>query len=149
MEAHIRFTFFISWSIFLPWWIAILFENIWKYEILARNGNPLRTGAVGPFLVLCLVLVLRYVYTWFVDTALEGCAAFHVDYMLFVTNLSGNGLWISRFILSAWHLICWRPLLLLILIWCLSWTLFDIRYYNFGKKTFTCCLFTTRKQKTD
>ena len=54
--------------------------------VLVRDGNPLRTGAVGPFLVLCLVLVLRYVYAWFVVPAREGCAAFHVVYMLFVTD---------------------------------------------------------------
>ena len=54
--------------------------------VLAWDGNPLRTGAVDPFLVLCLVLVLRYVYAWFVVPAREGCAAFHVVYMLFVTD---------------------------------------------------------------
>ena len=54
--------------------------------VLARDGNPLRTGAVGPFLVLCPVLVLRYMYSCFVVPAREGCAAFNMIYMLFVTN---------------------------------------------------------------
>ena len=70
---------------FLPFYISMwcVFMSV---IILARDGNPLRTGAVGPFLVLCLVLVLRYMYVWFVVRAREGCAAFHVVCMLFVTN---------------------------------------------------------------
>ena len=68
---------------------AFLYFNVVCFMsviVLARDGNPLRTGAVGPFLVLCLVLVLCYVYAWFVVPAREGCAAFRVVYMLFVTN---------------------------------------------------------------
>ena len=54
--------------------------------VLAWDGNPHCTGAVGPFMVLYLVLVLRYVYARFFVPAWEGYAAFHVVYMLFVTN---------------------------------------------------------------
>ena len=71
------------------WWcifcFLLFYISMWcvfvSVVVLAQDGNRLRTGAVGPFLVLCLVLVLRYVYAWFVVPA-----AFHVFYMLFVTN---------------------------------------------------------------
>ena len=53
--------------------------------VLAWDGYPLHTGDVSSFLVLCLVLFLRYLYACVVP-AREGCAAFHAVCMLFVTN---------------------------------------------------------------
>ena len=47
--------------LFLPIYISIWCAFM-SVNVLARDSNPFRTGAVGPFLVLCLVLVLRYVY---------------------------------------------------------------------------------------
>ena len=41
--------------IFLPFYISMWCISM-SVIVLARDGNPLRTGAVGPFLVLCLVL---------------------------------------------------------------------------------------------
>ena len=75
------------WCIFCFWFIifqcGVFFMSV---IVLVRDGNPLCMGAVGPFLVLYLVLVLRYVYAWFVIPARQGCAAFHVVCMLFVTD---------------------------------------------------------------
>ena len=85
LECMVSHIFWWCIFCFLPFYISMwcVFMSV---IVLARDGNPLRTGAVGPFLVLCLVLVLRYVYAWFVVPAREGCAAFHVVYMLFVTD---------------------------------------------------------------
>ena len=81
-ESHIFWWCIFS---FLPFYISMwcVFMSV---IVLARDGNPLRTGAVGPFLVLCLVLVFRCMYAWFVVPAREGCVAFRVVCMLFVTN---------------------------------------------------------------
>ena len=82
MVSHICWWCIFSFCLFI-FQCGVFFMSV---IVLVRDGNPLRTGAVGPFLVLCLVLVLLYVYTWLVVPAREGCAAFHVVYMLFVTN---------------------------------------------------------------
>ena len=43
--------------LFLPFYISMSQWCVFMSVIvLARDGNPLRTGAVGPLLVLCLVL---------------------------------------------------------------------------------------------
>ena len=80
------------------WWIAwcIIFGgdtfiftflySMWCVSmsviVLAWDGNPRRTGAVGPFLVMCLVLSLCFLYTCFVLPAREGSAALYVVRML-------------------------------------------------------------------
>ena len=46
---------------FLPFYISMWYVFM-SVVVLAPDGNPLRMGAVGLFLVLCLVLVLRYMY---------------------------------------------------------------------------------------
>ena len=93
-------------------WCGVFFMLL---LVLVRDGNSLCTGAVGPFLVLYLVLVLRYVYAWFLVHAWKGCAAFHVVYMLFINNYVWK--WnMTILILSAWHPIHWRRCFVLTLL---------------------------------
>ena len=79
--------------------------------VLARNDFPLRTVAVGHFLMLCLFCISFFVYML--------CGVFctgvlcHFSCGVNVINTSFIGEWIMvcwKVIMSAWHTIRWRPM---------------------------------------
>ena len=111
--------------------------NIFKYFLqtilwirFADIINYYVTGAVGPFLMFCLDLS-------FISCPMQcgSCTGAMCQFssgvnVVIVANFVGK--WrIWWLILSAWHLIRWLPLLLLIpiILWCLPWTYWKLIWF--------------------
>ena len=94
---HLVFTFLYSmWCVFM------------SVIVLAQVDYPLRTGVVGPFLVLCL-FCLTFLVHMLCGSCTGGKCCFACGVNVFiVTNFVGKWIWLWKLNLSAWHPIRWR-----------------------------------------
>ena len=97
--------------LFLPFYISMWCVSM-SVIVLARDGNPLRTGAVGPFLVLCPVSsFVSCTYVWWFLHGKDVSLLMWYTCCIYVTYFVRT--WIMawwKVILSVWHPIRWRLL---------------------------------------
>ena len=109
--CHSTWCHMLVMHLFLPFYISMWCVSM-SVIVLGRDGNTLRAGAVGPFLVLCPVSsFVSCTYVWWFLHGKDMSPFMWYTCCIYVTYFVRT--WIMarwKVILSVWHPIRWRLL---------------------------------------